>query len=92
MAFTRFAKQFEREPTAGEIAAAISLHPELPEKTTELALEEKAICRAALQIVASTLLKDTTQRDRALGDLRSTLLANEAGLAEKKASADPAKT
>lgn len=89
VAFTQFAKQFEREPTAEEIAAAISLHRELPDKATELALEEKAICRAALQIVASTLRNETIERDRALADLRSVLSANEVRPFPKKKSTQP---
>jgi hypothetical protein len=68
------------------------LHRELPDKATDLALEEKEICRAALQIVASTLVNETTQRNRALGDLRSTLFANEARPARNEKSAKPKTT
>ncbi len=60
-------------PPLNKIAAAISLHRKLPDKATELALEEKAIRCAALQIVASTLVNETTQPDRGLTELRSIL-------------------
>jgi hypothetical protein len=46
---------------------------ELSEGHLEAATAEYAICREALQIVASTLLGQTRQRDNALVDLHSIL-------------------
>ena len=76
LAITRFIRQVGREPTAGELTAAISLQRG-DQSGDQMTVLERAICRAAMQVVASTFDNQKSQRDLALAALRLALLGRD---------------
>jgi hypothetical protein len=79
-AYADFNDVYGRPLWSDECSAMLSFSmPELP-NNDDLAndlISEHALCREALQVVASTLLEQELQRKQALGDLLSTLNARE---------------
>ena len=79
-AYADFNDVYGRPLWSDECSVMLSFSmPELP-NNDDLANDvilEHALCREALQIVASTLLEQELQRKQALGDLLSTLNARE---------------
>jgi hypothetical protein len=70
-----YTRDVGQSPRGALLAALIKIdwNLELEDDRRDEALLERRICLAALQIVASSLLKQRTHRERAMGELQSIL-------------------
>jgi hypothetical protein len=75
--FNEYVKTYGQTPDPELLAELLRFEPEEPpgDGRFDEALFENAICRDALQVVASALLDNRLQRDKAASDYRASLAA-----------------